>query len=297
MAYDGYHPSSNPYDQMGYMNQPNNPGSSSNNNDISYHDTRPPPYPPYPSPYVPDQINMPQPQMPSVPSSGLSPEPYRNPNVPQPPQRPWHGNINDAVNSAFHKSDTPAYVSPDLISKITANVIQQLKVSGLDSGLQGNNQPPPPQPPPQPQPQWTSAASNPPYYAYTEPQLHSSSHYATTASSPSVATDNVNYRQPSTTRGDISSHYPTSKPSSDSPSERPNSTSTQGEERGHRESRPSPPNREVTELTTLEKIWGRLFEDEKPTERLGQFLRGVAVHLVIISSSSGVSCPTDYDFR
>lgn len=39
------------------------------------------------------------------------------------------------------------------------------------------------------------------------------------------------------------------------------------------------------ELTTLEKIWGKLFDDGKPTPRLGQFLRGIAVHLVRIDST------------
>lgn len=48
------------------------------------------------------------------------------------------------------------------------------------------------------------------------------------------------------------------------------------------EARPKPPSREttVTEMTTLEKIWGKLFEEGKPTKRLGQLLRGIAVHLV-----------------
>lgn len=39
----------------------------------------------------------------------------------------------------------------------------------------------------------------------------------------------------------------------------------------------------VMEMTTLEKIWGKLFEDGKPTKRLGQFLRGIAMHLVCLS--------------
>jgi hypothetical protein len=35
------------------------------------------------------------------------------------------------------------------------------------------------------------------------------------------------------------------------------------------------------EETTIEKVWGQLFErDGKPTHRMGQFLRGIAVHLV-----------------
>ncbi|KAF7593000.1 hypothetical protein BBP40_012159 [Aspergillus hancockii] len=48
------------------------------------------------------------------------------------------------------------------------------------------------------------------------------------------------------------------------------------------ESRPKPPSRDitVTELTTLEKIWGTLFEEGKPTKKLSQFLRGIAVHLI-----------------
>jgi hypothetical protein len=33
-------------------------------------------------------------------------------------------------------------------------------------------------------------------------------------------------------------------------------------------------------MTTLEKIWGKLFEEGKPTKRVGQLLRGIAVHLV-----------------
>lgn len=33
-------------------------------------------------------------------------------------------------------------------------------------------------------------------------------------------------------------------------------------------------------MTTLEKIWGKLFEDGQPTARLGQLLRGIAVHLI-----------------
>lgn len=50
------------------------------------------------------------------------------------------------------------------------------------------------------------------------------------------------------------------------------------------ESRSSPLSRESTdadgEMTTLEKIWGKLFVDGKPTKRLSQFLRGIAMHLI-----------------
>ncbi|GIC85958.1 uncharacterized protein Aud_002317 [Aspergillus udagawae] len=48
------------------------------------------------------------------------------------------------------------------------------------------------------------------------------------------------------------------------------------------EARPKAPSTEttVTEMTTLEKIWGKLFKEGKPTKRLGQLLHSIAVHLV-----------------
>lgn len=39
------------------------------------------------------------------------------------------------------------------------------------------------------------------------------------------------------------------------------------------------------EMTTLERIWGKLFDDGKATKRLGQFLRGIAVHMVGLLST------------
>lgn len=52
--------------------------------------------------------------------------------------------------------------------------------------------------------------------------------------------------------------------------------------------RPKGPARLSTdqEETTLEKIWGPLFDEEsRPTARLGQLLRGLAVHLVRCSAT------------
>ena len=41
------------------------------------------------------------------------------------------------------------------------------------------------------------------------------------------------------------------------------------------------------EETTLERIWGQLFdEDSHPTVRLGQFLRGLAVHIVRLQQAA-----------
>jgi hypothetical protein len=61
------------------------------------------------------------------------------------------------------------------------------------------------------------------------------------------------------------------------------------------EARPKPPPREttVTEMTTLEKIWGKLFEEGKPTKRLGQLLRGIAVHLVSMDAFGWMDFASD----
>lgn len=51
---------------------------------------------------------------------------------------------------------------------------------------------------------------------------------------------------------------------------------------GGLESRSTVTGRASTEnMTTLEKIWGKMFDDSgQATPRLGQLLRGIAVHLV-----------------
>ena len=49
------------------------------------------------------------------------------------------------------------------------------------------------------------------------------------------------------------------------------------------QSRPTAPTRTSTsDATTIEKIWGRFFnkETQQPNPRLGQFLRGIALHIV-----------------
>lgn len=72
---------------------------------------------------------------------------------------------------------------------------------------------------------------------------------------------------------------PTPKQSADPLSSRRESMSSHGSQKMER---PKPPSRDATvvEMTTLEKIWGKLFVNGKPTKRLGQFLRGIAMHLV-----------------
>jgi hypothetical protein len=45
------------------------------------------------------------------------------------------------------------------------------------------------------------------------------------------------------------------------------------------------------ELSTIDQKWGRLFDSEgNPTPRLGQFLRGLANHIVSVVSYDLISC-------
>jgi hypothetical protein len=233
MAYDPYRDSSSSY-------EPSHP-----QNEIS--DERYPPSAsyatPYPSQYAYDQIPMPQPRMPSPQSSA--------------PSVGSQGRINDAVASAVNKAENTNYLTPDLISQVTATVIQQLKAYGLDSsqtGQQTGQQPLHTQPaPPTQAPVYNESTV---YSANTEPRE---------VNPPSV-------QQSRTARPARASPRPEFRERRESPASR---TSEQ-------ETRSNAPRQDSSddERTTLEKIWGKLFEDGKPTARLGQFLRGIAVHMV-----------------
>ncbi len=196
-----------------------------------------------------------------------------------PPQKP----IDEAVTNAFDRAgvETSNYVPPELIAQITQNVIKQLQTGG---GLDGST-PVPPQhpfspPPPslhQPVPLSPSTASGTsqtmPNRVYTPPSPSKHSEYPSRTSPqsqsayppddlPSPRHEKAPHLNP---RESSSPHSQTSE-SSDKPYVRPKGParlSTSKEE------------------TTLEKIWGQLFdEDGHSTKRLGQFLRGLAVHIV-----------------
>ncbi|KAJ5905762.1 uncharacterized protein N7473_002678 [Penicillium subrubescens] len=271
MAYDGYHSSANPY-QPGNMNSdPNDPHGYT-------------PTPPYPSNnYEPDRLNMPQPQMPPPTSSPQS----MDSDTPRPQNfGPGHGYLNDAVSSAVHQTNSSEYLSPDVLSQITATVIQQLKATGLGN-LQGpgSSAPAPPRSQSQ-QPSWSAGpdlaprphSESPPNVsqrADSMPQVNPmSSSFESTQ--PYVAP-----QAPSSTgyASDTRDMRPTPKQSPDPLSSRRESMSSHGSQKMER---PKPPSRDATvmEMTTLEKIWGKLFVDGKPTKRLGQFLRGIAMHLI-----------------
>ena len=193
----------------------------------------------------------------------------------------WHqqphahtGRINDAVNSAFSDADRPSYLPPEVVSQITANVIQQLKTTGLDN-IQGGQQQPQPQQSQQPPP------SSDPRLSYSQSSTHPHAGHEDTSNYQSYPASPAEYQtspRPASTASPVSH-----------PMERHGSQASQESEPSSKvESRPSHLSREATDpdMTTLEKIWGRLFEGGKPTKRLGQFLRGIAVHLVCASSAN-----------
>lgn len=260
MAYEGFQHNQNPYGQQDNTN-PNMP-----ENHASYYE------PPYPYQPVSDQLHMPQPR--AAPNTAAPqayyPEPPREQNAWPPPPPPQSGRIDEAVTSAVGNSAHSSHVSPDLVAQITANVIQQLGAAGLNSPAQQTPQPP--------RSQWASPQPYP---------NHSASH--TPIGTRSTPEPSTTYQPPPHPAGEYAGHpkfagtphahaRSTPTPPHD---ERRGSASSQFSEKSQRtDPRPNPPMRTDTFPTTLEKIWGGFFAEGKPTARLGQFLRGIAMHLV-----------------
>ena len=183
-----------------------------------------------------------------------------------------HQPIDEAVNSP----DT-ATMNPELIAQITEHVIKQLRTNPLDGGtpIHATHQPYPPPPPQQPVPQSPTTQSASPAMptrnVYTPPSPQKYPDHPTAHGLPEE-TSAIPHGSPPTPPDPSSSQLDDRRPPS-----RVSVTSEAGN------SRPKGPTRLSTskEETTLEKIWGQLFdEDGRPTARLGQFLRGLAVHLV-----------------
>jgi hypothetical protein len=280
MAYDGYNSSANPY-QPGNMNLNLNPDPS------DPHEYSP--APPYPSSsYEPDRLSMPQPRMPPLSSSPQS----MDSDTPRPQNvGPGQGYINDAVHSAVHHANPSEYLSPEVLSQITATVIQQLKATGLGN-MQGSGSSgvPPPRSQSQ-QPSWSAGPDLAPR-PHSESPPNISQRFDPMPQGNPMSNSFESTQPYSAPTVPLSSDYssdtrdmrPTPKPSSNAPSSRRGSVSSHGSQKMER---PKPPSRDATvvEMTTLEKIWGKLFVDGKPTKRLGQFLRGIAMHLVSTESS------------
>ncbi|MCJ1400267.1 hypothetical protein MMC11_003471 [Xylographa trunciseda] len=252
MAYESYR---NPTEQALYYDNPDSRPQYAN------------PYPPTESSYKPKSRQ-------SSRDRGEG-RPTEYPRFSQP-----HQPINEAVNTAFveKSADPTAGMNPELIAHITETVIKQLRTTSLDAGtpVQATHQTYPPPPPPQqplPQSQPTQSGASPPMptrNVYTPPSPHSHPDYPK-PSSPESAFPVPQASPPSPPEPSNPQLDPRRPPSLTSVTSDPNSV------------RPKGPTRLSTskEETTLEKIWGQLFDEEgQPTPRLGQLLRGLAVHLI-----------------
>lgn len=180
--------------------------------------------------------------------------------------------INEALQSAFTSADggpagaIPSELLQQITSEITAKVLAQLKASSVplptsQSGLSALHVD-----------ASSSTAGSPPLdraTVYTPPSPH--------------RTSEDSAQQP---------HSPRFPPPSDSSSFRATSPlspslhptiASENEVPNERASRPKGPKRLSTsgDATILEKAWGTLFNEQgEATPRFGQFLRGIAVHLI-----------------
>ncbi|KAI4933868.1 uncharacterized protein J4E92_003537 [Alternaria infectoria] len=180
----------------------------------------------------------------------------------QPIQQP----LKNAIGHAFDKSDAARVVDPDLIAQITEqvkrSVLDEIKSSGMAGATQAQNIPVSPQQWVPPSPVSTSN-SIPPRDVYTPPSPKRTDF----PSQQSPERDPL-YRDPLL---DGNSELPTPRPERSAPVERERPSA-----------RPGPAPRMMTEdYTPIEKMWQRLFEpDGQPLPRLGQLLRGLALHLI-----------------
>jgi len=167
------------------------------------------------------------------------------------------------VDNVFHQTETTNQVTPDLVAQITEQVIQSLKLNGMVG--QGQAQTDHDAPPLS----FKSTSGILPPHVVTPPR--SERHEGSNVSSFSRPTFQDDWE------GDDLREYK-SFSSYDEEIESPKHTSTK---------LPEPPRSKPLQqepeddTTTLEKVWQPLFDaNGRGTPRLGQFLRGLALHIV-----------------
>ena len=244
----------------------------------------------YPAPYHPSETSRPRSRQSSRDRGDGNAA--RNARHSQ-PQQP----IKEAVSSALHaKGDMSNSFSPEVIAQITETVIKQLQSTNLNGGLSMPPQPyyPPPHaqhhiPLHQPIPTTTTqqpipispstshsgnSPPNPTRNVYTPPSPHKHPDYVIVGHHNSSPELTPNAQPPSPPR-----HF--AQPEEQRSASRTSISSQHSESTNY--VRPRGPARLSTskDETTLEKIWGQLFDEQgHATVRLGQFLRGLAIHLV-----------------
>jgi len=174
--------------------------------------------------------------------------------------------LRNAIGHAFEKSDAARVVDPDLIAQITEqvkkSVLDEIKMSVVANAAAQAQPAPVPQNHVPPSPASSMSASVPPRDVYTPPSPKRADFSSQASQSP-----------------DPLARDPLLDGSNDTPTPR-NAKSDPGDERPA--ARPAAASRMATDdYTPIEKMWQRLFDaDDQPLPRLGQFLRGLALHLV-----------------
>lgn len=219
---------------------------------------------------------------------------------------PLRSGIQDAVNSAI--DNTHSDIDPHLVSKITEHVVSALKKEMLNSNTTNASQA---TSAPQQSSQTTASQSRqarsssrvtPQHTPRFDPQVIPNEPPATTLYQPAPLP--TRQAAPASPTSPASSHIPPryTPPSpnrhdaSSSGSSSPDPTYLDGGKNSRRDSKSSMSGPEdasgprqrmrpvripsAVEETSLEKAWKPLFENGRPTARLGQFLRGLAKHLI-----------------
>ncbi|KAI9888657.1 MAG: hypothetical protein M1814_006554 [Vezdaea aestivalis] len=185
--------------------------------------------------------------------------------------------INEAVSSAFDHANTQSYgVPPNLVAQITEDVIKRLRTAGIDN----SNAPGSGYPQPVRTPSGSTSPSMPSRTVYTPPSPHVKAEHSNSFGSPKQQ------------------HMPAFASQSPREPRSPNVPQNGFAEQNQGPNSPlkasstenAPPLKSQSsrmffygdiEPTTLDKIWGPLFDPEgKPTARLSQLLRGLAYHII-----------------
>jgi hypothetical protein len=238
-------------------------------------------------------------------SSSAHHDPSSSHSYPPPPVHPTSPTIYNAVNSAFDNSTAANQLPEEVINKITeqvrSEILDKLRAEGLSTFQQ--HPPHPPQPvfaAPQPQPYIptspisSSTNASRPVHTPPSPARRSSNgssladHDAHHRHDVREAGEGSRELHREHTREDLSSRTAVREREGHRDGVRDSGridlsqrTGDRSEEERSR-TRP-PPTRSMTgeEETVIEKMWQPLFDSEgQPTARLGQFLRGLALHLV-----------------
>ncbi|KAF2872919.1 hypothetical protein BDV95DRAFT_360535 [Massariosphaeria phaeospora] len=176
--------------------------------------------------------------------------------------------LNTALNNAFEHSDTARAVHPDVIAQITAEVkrslLNEIKLNGVGGAIP-QPQPTHAPPPPHPQSPTDTSASFPTRNVYTPPSPRHPDYSSYGSASPDPSPPDRLY--------DGTDEKPTPRVERSIPIDIPHDSTAR--------SRPVPASRMSQDFSPIEKMWQHLFDAQgQPTPRLGQFLRGLAVHLI-----------------